>query len=78
MRLFRKKPAPESLINFTSNQLNDNSILVNYSKNASKEFINYSIFGAKKAIVPLSKILDYGAISLVSGLITYYLLVNKI
>jgi hypothetical protein len=71
---FRKKIVPdESLIDFTSKQFNNNSLFVNYSKNMSKEFIDYSIFGTKKLVVPLSKILDYGIVSLVSIVIFNYI-----
>ena len=67
MRLFKKKTIPdESLINFTSTQFDNNSLLVNYSKNISKELIDYSIFGTKKILAPLSKLFDYGVVSLVS------------
>jgi hypothetical protein len=77
MRLFKKKTIPdESLIDFTNTQFDNNSLLVNYSKNISKELINYSVFGTKKIISPLSKILDYGVVSLVS-IVIYNFIVNK-
>tara|TARA_B100000035_G_scaffold290945_1_gene278451 strand:+ start:387 stop:641 length:255 start_codon:yes stop_codon:yes gene_type:complete len=77
MRLFKKKTIPdESLIDFTTTQFDNNSLLVNYSKNISKELINYSVFGTKKLVAPLSKILDYGVISLVS-IVIYNFIVNK-
>ena len=77
MRLFKKKTIPdESLINFTSTQFDNNSLLVNYSKNISKELIDYSIFGTKKILAPLSKLFDYGVVSLVTILI-YNLINNK-
>ena len=77
MRLFKKKTIPdESLIDFTTTQFDNNSLLVNYSKNISKELINYSVFGTKKIISPLSKMLDYGVVSLVS-IVIYNFIVNK-
>ena len=77
MRLFKKKTIPEeSLIDFTSNQFTNNSLLLNYSKNISKELIDYSVFGTKKIISPLSKMLDYGVVSLVS-IVIFNFIVNK-
>ena len=77
MRLFKKKTIPdESLIDFTTTQFDNNSLLVNYSKNISKELINYSVFGTKKLVAPLSKILDYGVISFIS-IVIYNFIVNK-
>ena len=77
MRLFKKKTIPaESLINFTSNQFTNNSSLVNYSVNSTKKIFEFSIYGTKKIIVPLSKILDYGVVSLVS-IVIYNFIVNK-
>ena len=77
MRLFKKKTIPdESLIDFTTTQFDNNSLLVNYSKNISKELINYSVFGRKKLVAPLSKILDYGVISFIS-IVIYNFIVNK-
>jgi hypothetical protein len=77
MRLFKKKTIPyESLIDFTTTQFYNNSLLVNYSKNISKELIDFSVLGTKKIIFPLSKILDYGVVSLVS-IVLFNLIINK-
>ena len=77
MRLFKKKTIPdESLIDFTSNQFTNNSSLINYSVTSTKKIFEISIYGTKKIIVPISKLLDYGAISLIS-IIIYNFIVTK-
>lgn len=65
MGFFKKKVSPKSLIDFTTTQFDNNSLLVNYSKNIGE-----------KMVVPLSKVFDYGVVSLVTILI-YNLINNK-
>jgi|TARA_Y100000816_G_scaffold181634_1_gene131501 hypothetical protein len=66
MGLFSKKKKEETLIDFTNSQLTNNSLLVNYTKNGTKKMIDFSINGSKKIVVPLSKIIDYSFISILT------------
>ena len=66
MGLFSKKKKEETLIDFTNSQLTNNSLLVNYTKNGTKKMIDFSINGSKKIVVPLSKIIDYTFISILT------------
>tara|TARA_A100001015_G_C14849988_1_gene656069 strand:- start:787 stop:1020 length:234 start_codon:yes stop_codon:yes gene_type:complete len=77
MGLFKNKPKQESLIDFTDSQFKNNSLLVNYTKNASRKLMKYSIIGTKKVLPSISKMFDYGVISLFSILI-YNFVITKI
>ena len=72
----KKSKKPETLIDFTSTQFNNNSSLVNFSVKSTKKIFELSINGTKKLIGPVSKFFDYGVVSLCS-VILYNLIFTK-
>ena len=67
MKLLRKTSTKDPTL-FTSigNNLTENSQLIKNAVNSSKFLVNTTIDSSKKIILPISKVLDYVAVSLLT------------